>query len=1303
MNSQSEYKTKYIEWPLLEQHQQGHHQSGMSRVLPLNSVEDSEYDAYTLHRQRSEYKQNYTNKHLDMTAKVSGKPSNQQEEAVKPMVFAWPEPPPPPPPPAPPAATTQSQYVQDGESEYKKKYQWPLSEREYATLTTTTAPPPPPPSFNLFEEQEPHNNSSPHHYFKVTSEYQSQYIDKAASSSPLRYRPRKEDVPVQFAWPLPQRDDSEGNRGSDGRGSGRERQRVVTTDDSEYHSRYQWPPANLQMTKPILPRPLITKQQQDGSHGNHGNGNGDDVVLVRDNNTTEEVYQSEYQAEYQSLRDQMRRHLNEMNGNANGNASSLPAAGVPTASRSAIPTFYAWTSSSTTPPPPPAAVHTIHVPPEHYRTEYGDKYLEWEGARPATLAVPTASSTLNEKESNDRLNLFSDDSTSSTRLKSEYKERFQGLVGGGGGVVIAKGPHDESPPQFAWSLTTPPPPPPTTTRPSTRRSVPLEKTEYDAKFIWPSGGGGGGDPPPPPPAAGKPSDRENYSNQAPIIGMEEYDKTAKNWKTEYDASHGPPPPPPPATTTTTLPATTAVDPAAGLVVLRNEDIPAFFAWAEQEANKPPPPPPPPIKPRNGDLPITEYEAQYQPKPLSTTTNTTTRRSHRVEGTMGEDHVKALHLLDDGDHRTPLTEYEASYHDVFKASKPMVDQLKANKRKAKETMTMTRYKTNPLGLLEGDGVVQGEGTSSATWQSEYDDRFAILRKRQEVAAKECYEKDHDVGVAGVVTPSAAHPPSFFAWNALEPAEAVVPSRKLSSNQRPTEISEYADKFATTSSSSSSLPVTSVNHAQARLSRSNTFASFEFGGKRRSLDGQSEYDSQFNPYNSTKPPPATTTTTTTTTKNIASQVGQEMRHQTTLSTTNLDPRYTDTAVEDMNKAMAMTSSLPSKKKKEEQVIHQPIPLDECTEQQERYQWPIQRGPPAQPTLTPHRSQVMIGNHMPRSCYGDLPNKENIAMAVNQLDQQQPLPLTEAQSQFRWPGQDKPVGTVIVSNNNNNNKAIERKGTVKGKGKKLTVMTRKGVPAKYVDRPRVLPDRRYLFKKSPGFDLRHADASPTRYVYDHKGNTASQEVKSFINMSPSSSKKKQEMMRKGTINTDTMMSRDSLVPPTSTTAAAIGSSTGSYSSGSDGFNGDDPATTTGTVLSSKSHRSTMNESYSNESYPSVSSCPAGMTATNVNSLTVHPPRPAGIERDDRMLIPGLRSPPNEIDMSRSRSAPPRRLLSSSPPAVMKLYGDEQRYNPVLLNRRYPSVSDKQSTRWATETMDSFRWRPRTVASHGRRAPSP
>lgn len=340
-----------------------------------------------------------------------------------------------------------------------------------------------------------------------------------------------------------------------------------------------------------------------------------------------------------------------------------------------------------------------------------------------------------------------------------------------------------------------------------------------------------------------------------------------------------------------------------------------------------------------------------------------------------------------------------------------------------------------------------------------------------------------------------------------------------------------------------------------------------------------------------------------KNIASQVGQEMRHQTTLSTTNLDPRYTDAAVEDMNKAMASSSSIGAIKKKE--VISQPIPLDECTEQQERYQWPIQRGPPAQPTLTPHRSHVMLGNHMPRSCYGDLPNKENIAMVVNQLDQQQPLPLTEAQSQFSWPGQSKPAGAVIVSN-----KPIERK-TVKGKGgqgNKLMVMSRKGVPAKYVDRPRVLPDRRYLFKKSPGFHLRHPDASPTRYVYDHKGNT-SQEVKPFL-MSPSS-KKKQEMIRKGTINTDTLMSRDSLAPP------AVGSSAGSYSSGSsDGVNGD-PTTTTGTVLSSKSHRSTMNESYSNESIPTVSS--PGMTTTNANSLTVDPPRPAGIERDDRILIPG------------------------------------------------------------------------------------
>jgi hypothetical protein len=90
----------------------------------------------------------------------------------------------------------------------------------------------------------------------------------------------------------------------------------------------------------------------------------------------------------------------------------------------------------------------------------------------------------------------------------------------------------------------------------------------------------------------------------------------------------------------------------------------------------------------------------------------------------------------------------------------------------------------------------------------------------------------------------------------------------------------------------------------------------------------------------------------------------------------------------------------------------------------------------------------------------------------------------------------------------------------------------------------------------------------------------------------------------------------------------------------------------------------------------------------------------------IPGLRTD----NQYRSRSAPPRRMLGHDSDRNIrvshfrffsfafflfvlayqaKMYVDESNSNPVLVNRRYPEMSDRQATRWSTETKDSFRWK--------------
>lgn len=66
------------------------------------------------------------------------------------------------------------------------------------------------------------------------------------------------------------------------------------------------------------------------------------------------------------------------------------------------------------------------------------------------------------------------------------------------------------------------------------------------------------------------------------------------------------------------------------------------------------------------------------------------------------------------------------------------------------------------------------------------------------------------------------------------------------------------------------------------------------------------------------------------------------------------------------------------------------------------------------------------------------------------------------------------------------------------------------------------------------------------------------------------------------------------------------------------------------------------------------------------------------------------------RARSAPAMRRLSqgivSGTGGGLELhragmYVDQGRSNPVLVNQRFPGVSDRQTSRWSTESRDNFR----------------
>eukprot|EP01042_Synura_sphagnicola_P013816 gene13816-17504_t len=85
--------------------------------------------------------------------------------------------------------------------------------------------------------------------------------------------------------------------------------------------------------------------------------------------------------------------------------------------------------------------------------------------------------------------------------------------------------------------------------------------------------------------------------------------------------------------------------------------------------------------------------------------------------------------------------------------------------------------------------------------------------------------------------------------------------------------------------------------------------------------------------------------------------------------------------------------------------------------------------------------------------------------------------------------------------------------------------------------------------------------------------------------------------------------------------------------------------------------------------------------------PPAAVAASTKEPAYIPGLRDYDPQY---RSRSAPPRKVVGTwyADSALTRsgIFTDQTPSNPVLMHRRYPSVSDRQRTRWSTETRDQF-----------------
>eukprot|EP01033_Poteriospumella_lacustris_P007999 gene7999-5756_t len=404
-------------------------------------------------------------------------------------------------------------HSQMGESEYTRKFHWPTAEQYRAqqqqaqrrgsgdrsgkdTLAAT-----------LF----PVDSVSSQAVQPLLSEYQQQYYDKdifGNDARPPASPKRDSNAPKQFAWALSNNGAAYSQIDEDADDTKVKRLRPATSDLSEHTNKYKWPvgaEAHHVIRKPDESHALKVGQ----------------VFALDDDQQDPRGWATEYDEKFHKLRQRQR----ALAASVAANTGDEHVAGVPTAARPAIPSNFAWKETDV-PPPPVTTRVPKHVSPDHFHTEYEEKFLAWKNAQAAT----------------------------------------------------------DAPPQFAWPLVDQPRvlPPPSPTKPS----KPLEKSEYETKFLWPTQTQ--------PVKSFKPQADPTTVSTAPPMAIEE-GATAAQWKSETQDPTAASKKPKKAGTSPTV---AGGNHSAGLVYVRDEDVPSFFAWADAEAQKVPVvmPPPPPEQP-----------------------------------------------------------------------------------------------------------------------------------------------------------------------------------------------------------------------------------------------------------------------------------------------------------------------------------------------------------------------------------------------------------------------------------------------------------------------------------------------------------------------------------------------------------------------------------------------------------------------------------------------------------------------------------------------------------------------------------
>jgi hypothetical protein len=640
-------------------------------------------------------------------------------------------------------------------SEYTRTYGVPPPHASYVNLQRT-AKPAVGEALQLFSAK--NNNAQDAAEIdaaRSASEYNAQFTGhKSAGSSDLLAETAasvaahsQSHHPSQFAWALVNAGDK-----SLVDSPPREKRPVMPNQDmSEYNRKFQWPAGDgPRKTKASKAKKSSAAKDENAE----GSGNQEDFAAAADTThrptvdsiiglDAADLSATRWQSEYDLQCAELRAKQLSLLGGAAGHI-----AGLASKKHDDIPRNYAWEM----PPAPveawkdPNEANTAR-PPQEQLSEYGTSFVAWPNSQRPTIKPNAVVETLNLFDttgSGDSKSGSGSSTDGNERMQSEYANKFHAFDASS--TVTKQAAYSNQrgvplPPQFAWPRVDPEQPKSAAAPVKSALHIPFEEvSEYDSKFAWPAviapaticrpvtiGAAAVGSTASsvivPIPSKGDAVDgssgevsqwMSNYDAQAASMLRASQLDAQKTQQQQDGAQH---------------PAV-----AAGLISLRQDDVPHFYAWMDKEAAKKAATPV--LLPRYGPNSLrTEHDASFVAWPV-----------HKAEIVVPKATAETLNL--------------------FKAG----------------------------GGSGGEGDAEhgaissgGNATKAEPLLSEYDASFVGHSSRDLRAMENPYGNKRS---SAIEEPK----PAQFAWPLVDPQPAAAPEKKRSSTPNPNAAhSEYSTQF------------------------------------------------------------------------------------------------------------------------------------------------------------------------------------------------------------------------------------------------------------------------------------------------------------------------------------------------------------------------------------------------------------------------------------------------------------------------------------------------------------------------------